>query len=537
MLDRFISFALRKLEVGGRHVVLEVHEMLVALVAGSGRRREPDRLERRLARLRNVRGLHLRLPPLGPRRLRRRFPGRMALADGGAELERSIGGARGDHSVVMRLGPKGLQRLVEGEAAAIVAPQVDGRVEPARHRHEIAGDARLLGDAAAPRTVGSHLHALDAEIAGARLDARDHRASRDGDAGLARRVDERALGVRPDVDHRAHRDVRRLEDQRRAVGVVVVGEDHPALPRRDAVPFDVAAHRLRQHHARPVVVGEDDGPLDGARGEHDAPRPHFPQPLARQPRSREQGIVVGDPLGHQHVVVMEVRKHRGAGQHVHVFRRRQQAGFRRRPLLGRGAVDRASAQVGDAAEAGALVGDDDFGAVRRRRFCRRKAGCARSDDEDVAVDVNVLVGIGIAAACRPPEPRGAPDERLVESLPERLRPHEGLVVEAGGEEARQPSARRADVELEARPPVLADRDEPVMELDHGGAQVRLVPVSLADADQRVHLFRPKADDAARPVILEAAPHQAPAVGEQRRCEAVARMSGERPSVEAEGDAP
>ena len=153
------------------------------------------------------------------------------------------------------------------------------------------------------------------------------------------------------------------------------------------------------------------------------------------------------------------------------------------------------------------------------------------------MDVNVLVGIGIAAACRPPEPRGAPDQRLVESLPERLRPHEGLVVEAGGEEARQPPARRADVELEARPSVLADRDEPVMEFDHGGAQVRLVPVSLADADQRVHLFRPEADDAARPVILEAAPHQAPAVGEQRRCEAVARMSGERPSVEAEGDAP
>ena len=43
-----------------------------------------------------------------------------------------------------------------------------------------------------------------------------------------------------------------------------------------------------------------------------------------------------------------------------------------------------------------------------------------------------------------------------------------------------------------------------MKLDLGGAQIGLVPRAFADADQRVHLFRAEADNAARPVIFEAA---------------------------------
>jgi hypothetical protein len=51
-----------------------------------------------------------------------------------------------------------------------------------------------------------------------------------------------------------------------------------------------------------------------------------------------------------------------------------------------------------------------------------------------------------------------------------------------------------------------------MELNLGGAQIRLMPGPFADADKCVHFFRTEADHAARPMIFEAAPEQALAIG-------------------------
>ena len=48
MLDRLIALALGQLEIGRRHIVLEIDEMLVALIVLAGRGREPDGLERRV---------------------------------------------------------------------------------------------------------------------------------------------------------------------------------------------------------------------------------------------------------------------------------------------------------------------------------------------------------------------------------------------------------------------------------------------------------------------------------------------------------
>ena len=52
--------------------------------------------------------------------------------------------------------------------------------------------------------------------------------------------------------------------------VVVVGEDHRAAARRDTEAIEVGAHGAGQHDAGPVVVAEDDRPLDGARRQHGA---------------------------------------------------------------------------------------------------------------------------------------------------------------------------------------------------------------------------------------------------------------------------
>ncbi len=234
---------------------------------------------------------------------------------------------------------------------------------------------------------------------------------------------------------------------------------------------------------------------------------------------------------------MEVSGDRGAGQHVDVLGLGEAARPLRRPLGLRPTFDRSPGDVGDAAEARRLVGDDHPEPRRRGGLGRCQARDAGTRHQHVAADVHVLVGVGVAAARRLAEPGGPADERLVDGLPERPGPHEGLVVETGGEETGQTAVDRADVELEARPAILADGDEPVVELHLGRALVRLVTVAFADADEPVHLLRPEAHDAARAVILEAPPDEAPPVGEEGGGERVARQARHRLPIECEGDAP
>ena len=69
----------------------------------------------------------------------------------------------------------------------------------------------------------------------------------------------------------------------------------------------------------------------------------------------------------------------------------------------------------------------------RRRSRRHQTGRTRADHQHIAEGGGLLVGIGIGQAARRAEARGVADERLVDLFPERRRPHEGLVVEAGSE--------------------------------------------------------------------------------------------------------
>ena len=51
-------------------------------------------------------------------------------------------------AVEMRAGPEALERVVESDLAAIVAPQMQRRIEAARHGDEIAGELALVHHAA-----------------------------------------------------------------------------------------------------------------------------------------------------------------------------------------------------------------------------------------------------------------------------------------------------------------------------------------------------------------------------------------------------
>ena len=65
--------------------------------------------------------------------------------------------------------------------------------------------------------------------------------------------------------------------------------------------------------------------------------------------------------------------------------------------------------------------------------CQRggKAGRSGADHEEVAVQESVIVHIRVRLHGKPAQTCGGADQRFVEPLPERLWPHEGLVVEAG----------------------------------------------------------------------------------------------------------
>ncbi len=105
-------------------------------------------------------------------------------------------------------------------------------------------------------------------------------------------------------------------------------------------------------------------------------------------------------------------------------------------------------------------------------------------------------GRACGSGARRPSPRRA------------LRPHEGLVVEAGAEEGREQAVERADVEAERRPAVLAvghraRRGAPRMVARVLGSCARRCPT----VDQRIGLGGARGEHAARPMIFEAAAHR------------------------------
>src|SRR5260370_40925854 len=95
-----------------------------------------------------------------------------------------------------------------------------------------------------------------------------------------------------DVDDRFDDDAGPLQISRDGIGAVVVGEDHRALPRRDAVPIDVRAGCPGEHDAAPVVVREDERPFVGSGGDHHPHSPDLPEATAVRPPLRDQDEVL-----------------------------------------------------------------------------------------------------------------------------------------------------------------------------------------------------------------------------------------------------
>jgi len=125
---------------------------------------------------------------------------------------------------------------------------------------------------------------------------------------------------------------------------------------------------------------------------------------------------------------------------------------------------------------------------------------------------------GAAQSCR------RADNGFVDAFPERGRPHEGLVVEAGREEGCEQRIDRKQIEAKRWPAILARGLEPVEHFDRGRARVWLAASAAAQFHKRIRFFRAGGENAARAVIFETAADQTDAVRQQRGCERIAGES-------------
>ncbi len=116
-------------------------------------------------------------------------------------------------------------------------------------------------------------HACDARPS---LDLVDGGLDRDPEASRAGHVGERPGRLVAQVGDQLDRDAGLMQVERGAIGLVMCGGDDDALADLDAKEVEIAPRRARKHDPRPVVVGEDERPLDGAGREHDLARPHPP---------------------------------------------------------------------------------------------------------------------------------------------------------------------------------------------------------------------------------------------------------------------
>ena len=305
---------------------------------------------------------------------------------------------------------------------------------------------------------------------------------------------------------------------------------HGAAAGRNAVAMQEGAGGIRQHHPGPVVVGEHQRPLGGARRKHHVLRPDLPHPLARG-MGRRLGAMVGQALGQRDEIVIVIAEGLGARQNgrTEPVELRQDAGD---PGRSRRPVDHGG-RLGQqrSAELGGFVAKDHTLSSPRGRESRRETGRAAARHHHVAMRVAAGVGVGIGLLRRDAEAGGAADQGLEQLRPERraldeARPHEGLVVEACRQERRQQRVDRPDIEAAHRPGILARGHEPFVELDLGHAQVRRLPGAVSrHGGERVRLVGAGREQAARTVVLERTTKQVDAVGEQRR--------GERVAVEAD----
>ena len=257
---------MRQRDVGGCDVVLQVDERLAA----RGHRPQVENLADRVVRAVRRRRRRARVMARGPGRSRARS---RASRKAGAQRQLARGSTRRALALARLARPERAERRIVDRPGAGLAVEVHGRLPAARDRTQIALDAPHAAAPGAPH----QLHPL--KLCAAQRPAHDMAHQR-LDASRAHGGRERAAGRLARVDHRRDRDPGGRQVERGAIGVVAGHEHDRAAAGRHRIAVDVGARRTRQHHARPVVAGEDQRPLERTARQHHLSRPHRPQALA-----------------------------------------------------------------------------------------------------------------------------------------------------------------------------------------------------------------------------------------------------------------
>ena len=84
-----------------------------------------------------------------------------------------------------------------------------------------------------------------------------------------------------------------------------------------------------------------------------------------------------------------------------------------------------------------------------------------------------MIGINLAWCFA--QPSHFADRGFIQLFPKASRPHEGFIIESRREKGTQQIVDRTQIEVEARPAVLAARRQPLINLNLCGEQVGRVP--------------------------------------------------------------
>ena len=366
---------------------------------------------------------------------------------------------------------KGRDILAPFGARAVVRGDVHIRVPPARHAQGGAGNRLGLA-------IGQpHRHRFQAQATG-----RVHhlRALQVPDTG-------EEIAALTAVDHGGHIHALGLQVFGRAQPVIVVGEHRHAVARRDTPAVGIGAKRARQHDAGTVVVFKGNRPFGRAAREDGPFGIDAPQRLARLSGHRHCQMV-RNPLNRGINPVVKGPDNRGAGHQADIRHCGQFCHHARRPIGTGLASNLMSLGVEPSTHAEIFVRQHNARARAPRRQCGHQPRRPGTDDQKIAMQEPLVVFIGVFFLAQRSKPRRTADDRFIDLFPKGCGPHEGLVIEPGGEKAVEPVIDRHGIQLKAGPGVLARGLQPVKQLCHRGARVRLLPCARAQMHQRVRLF-------------------------------------------------
>ena len=374
-------------------------------------------------------------------------------------------------------------------------------------------------------------------LAGAQLQARepaaakrfhDERLRADLDPLCAQPFREVGRRLRAAVEQERDRRSRGHEVEGREVGGIVVGREHDVAPRRDREAVHILAHGACEHHARQVVLLEQERLLDRAGREQRLFRVDAPVALPHRPRIVAEVEALNEP-GMPVIVEAEGGRLR---QQREVARRGELAEDAREPDGDGRVVDERVGGEKAATALEVLLREDHGEAGARGDLSREQARRPAADDEQVAMRIDGVVARGVALPRRYRNAGCAPNPLLVE-IPGR--PLKGLVVKPGVPERRRPVDHAAQIEADARPGILRAHFEPFANRDHRRARRGLEFRAAAERDERIRLLGADREHAARPVELHSAADDRDVVGEQRGSDGVAGERRQPAAVPAEVD--